>query len=68
MKNYYVNIEEHIGKKFGPIKARSIEEAKEIAIEKYEDCEFVLDGDSTVFERKIAVIINENKTTDYEEF
>ena len=68
MKNYNVVIEEYIAKEFGPIQARSIEEAKEIGIQKYKECEFVLDGDSTVFERKIAVVINENETTDYEEF
>ncbi|MBQ7256479.1 MAG: hypothetical protein IJS60_02155 [Abditibacteriota bacterium] len=68
MRDYYVSIEEYIGKKFGPVEARSIEEAKEIAIQKYKECEFVLDGDSTVFERKIAVYISKDNTTDYEEF
>lgn len=48
MKKYYITIEEHISENF-EVEANSIEEAMQIAEEKYDNGEFVLENGNLTY-------------------
>ena len=66
-KVFMVTIEEHISKTF-EVEAADMDEAMQLAEERYHKCEYVLDGDSNVSARLMSVEDEDGKSTDWVEF
>ena len=66
MKEYTVNIEETINQEF-TVTAETANQAIDIAIKKYKNCEFVLDDPSLTY-KMIAVVDPDNERTEWMPF